>query len=236
MHLKRIGFSRHITLEWLNETARLTKEIQDPEEVKQILSQIIDGHEGEEARRKTIDVLTRTWTRVDENHTKLRDEALDLFNQVNSKEKIFLHWGMLILAYPIFHDIIELIGKLSQLQGYVSINQVKRNIKKEWGDRTTLNKTVDRIFRSLGNWGVIRSEEQYYKMNTQISTYKEELQLWLLTSLLEYKKPSPIYYQDLLNSPTLFPFKLNITIKTLEKANKIEIINQGSNIQMVRAL
>ena len=205
MHLKRIGFSRYITLEWLNETARLTKETQDPEEVKRILSQIIDGHEGEEALRKTIDVLTRTWTRVDENHTKIRDEALELFNQVNSKEKIFLHWGMLILAYPIFVDVVELIGKLSQLQGYVSINQVKRSIKNEWGDRTTLNRTIDRIFQSLENWGVIFSEEHNYKINVKLSTSKEELQLWILRSFLEHKKTvsclptRPSYFNGLIS-------------------------------------
>lgn len=234
MRLNRIGLSRYIALEWLNETARATKEFRDPEQVKEVLQNTIDSHEGKEAKRKTIDVLTRTWARVEDEHVSLRDEALDIFDSDNSIEKIMLHWGLLLLAYPIFRDVTESIGKLSNLQGYVTISQVKRSIKKDWGDRTTLNKTVDRIFQSLVEWNVLQGTDGSFKLNKKICASKVNVQKWLLTSLLQSIKPRLVSSDDLLTHSSLFPFSFDITIKQLTECSKIEIINQGSNIYMVR--
>lgn len=234
MRLNRIGFSRYITLEWLNETARLTQELETPEEIKQTLNQIIYEIEAEEAKRKTIDVLTRTWARVDESHKRLRDEALNFLNTVNPQEMIILHWGLLIIAYPIFHDVTASIGRLSNLQGAVTVNQIKRSIKKDWGDRTTLNRTVDRIVQSLLNWNIIQQTDKTYIPTKQIKTKKIELQTWLLNTIIEHNKPSPINYQDLTNAPTLFPYQLNITIRQLQERTDIEIINQGSNTHLLK--
>jgi len=234
MRLNRIGFSRYITLEWLNETARLTQELENPEEIKQTLTQIIYEIEAEEAKRKTIDVLTRIWARVDEKHIGLRNEALQFLNIVNPQEKIILHWGLLILAYPIFHDVTASIGRLSNLQGAVTVAQVKRSIKKEWGGRTTLNRTIERIFQSLTNWNIIQQTDKTYTPTKHIITQKIKLQTWLLNTILEHNRPNPINYQDLSNHPTLFPYPLNITIRQFQERTDIEIINQGSNIQLVK--
>jgi len=234
MQLNIIGFSRYITLDWLNETARLTKELKDPDQVKQVLQQIINGHEGEEAKRKTIDVLTRAWTRVDENHIWLRDEALKLFEKSNSREKTFLHWGILTLAYPIFHDVTETIGRLSNLQGSVTINQVNRSIKKGWGDRTTLNRTVGRIIQSLTSWGIVAGDNGSLQINKKISTFNIELEKWLLMTIMQYRKPKLISYNDLIAYPALFPFSLEITLSQLRDSPRIEIINQGSNISLLK--
>jgi len=234
MRLNRIGLSRFIALEWLNETARATKELRDPEQVKEALQDTIESHEGKEAKRKTIDVLTRAWSRVDDEHTGLRDEALDMFDAVNSSEKLMLHWGLLLLGYPIFRDVTEVIGKLSNLQGYVTISQVKRSVKKDWGDRTTLNRTVDRIFQSLVEWNVLQSTEGSFKINKKTYSPKVNVQKWLLTSLLQSIKPRLVSSDDLLTHPSLFPFTIDITIKQLIESSKIEIINQGSNIYMMK--
>ena len=234
MQLNRIGFSRYITLEWLDETARLTNEFKDPDMVKQALHQIINDHEGEEAKRKTIDVLTRAWTRVDESHLLLRNEALNLYPRVNSTEKIMLHWGQLTLAYPIFHDVTETFGRLHDLQGSVSKNQIKRSIKKKWGDRTTLNRTVDRIIQSLTNWGIVKEDNSSLQINKKISTYSMDLERWLLISILEYRKPGLISFNDLKSYSSLFPFTLKISLSELLNSPRVEVITQGSNISLLK--
>ena len=234
MRLNRIGFSRYITLDWLNESARLTIELDNPDEVKEALNQIIYEIEGSEAKRKTIDVLTRTWTRVEEEHNNLQRHALELYKKAYNQERIILHWGMLVLAYPIFHDVTEQIGRLSNLQGFTTVNQVTRSIKKDWGDRTTLNRTVGRIFQSLHNWKILQQNEKRYTPIPKQTTNKTELETWLLTTLLTHHKPKPINYQDLITHSTLFPFQLKTTLKQLQNILTIETINQGSNINLIK--
>ena len=234
MRLNRFGFSRYITLDWLNETARLTIELDNPDGVKETLNQIIFEIEGNEAKRKTIDVLTRTWTRVEKEHIDLQRQALELFLKAYGRERIILHWGMLILAYPIFHDVTEQIGRLSNLQGYTTVNQVTRSIKKDWGDRTTLNRTVGRIFQSIQNWKILQQNEKKYTPTPKQTTIKTELETWLLTTLLTHYKPKPINYQDLITHPTLFPFQTKTTQRQLRDNPNIETISQGSNIDLIK--
>jgi len=234
MRLKRIGFSRYIALEWLNETAIYTAKIGDPEQVRRALNLSINSHEGEEAKRKTIDVLTRIWTRVPEDHIHLRDQALKSLKETRPDEKIWLHWGLLLLAYPIFYDISNTIGRLLVLQGHVTTGQIKRNIIKDWGERTTLNKTISRIIQSLKNWRVLQNTNSNYILTGNKETNNTNLQIWLLESLLKSDPTKVITLQEISRISPLYPFTINLNVTQIINSRRIELINQASNIQLLK--
>jgi len=235
MRLKRIGFSRNITLEWLDETARYTVEMGDHEKVRQALNYAVTSHEGQEAKRKTIDVLIRTWTRIPEEHIKLRDQAIELLKEIRPEEKIWLHWGLLLLAYPIFHDVSNTIGRLLALQGEVTTGQIKRSILKDWGERTTLNRTISRIIQSLKDWNILRnSEKNSYQLAKKRETKNVELQIWILEALLNADSSKTTTIQEISRIPSLFPFTITLNTTQIMNSKKFEIINQASNIQLIK--
>jgi len=237
MKLKRIGFSRNITLEWLDETARYTSEMKDHEKVRQALNYTVTSHEGQEAKRKTIDVLIRTWTRVSEEHLKLRDHAIELLRDTRSEETIWLHWGLLLLAYPIFYDVSNTIGRLLALQGEVTTGQIKRSISKDWGERTTLNRTISRIIQSLKDWNILRnSENNTYRLTKKIETKNVDLQIWILEALINSDPSRTIILQEIPRTPPLFPFTITLNTTQIINSKKFEIINQASNIQLIKLL
>jgi len=237
MRLKRIGFSRNITLEWLDETARYAAEMGSHEKVRKALDYTITSHEGQEAKRKTIDVLIRTWARVPDEHNNLRDQAITFLSEIKPNEKIWLHWGLLLLAYPIFYDVSNTIGRLIAIQGNVTTSQIKRSIVKEWGDRTTLNKTVSRIIQSLKDWNILQSSENNtHQLTRKKETTNVQLQIWIIEALLNADPSKIITLQDISRIPSLYPFIINLSTTQIINSKRFEIINQASNIQLVKLL
>ena len=237
MRLKRIGFSRNITLEWLDDTARYTAEMGNHEKVRAALNYTITSYEGQEAKRKTIDVLIRTWTRVPEEHIKLRDQAIALLKETRPEEKIWLHWGLLLLAYPIFYDVTATMGRLLALQGQVTRGQIKRSIVKDWGERTTLNRTISRIVQSLKDWNIFRnSENNTYQLVKKRKTKNVNIQIWLLEALLNADPSQTITLQEISRIPSLFPFTITLSTTPIITSKRFEIINQASNIQLVKLI
>ena len=65
---KGIGFSRTITLDWLDVTASLCVQNIEPLSIRQHLSETISGAvTGTEAQRKTIDVLLAIWVKTEKS-------------------------------------------------------------------------------------------------------------------------------------------------------------------------
>ena len=113
-----IGFDRKLDLDWLDATVALCQESLDPGVVAgQLRQKLAYEIAGDEARRKTIGVLLRIWVNVPAKVSRLRDEALQLAARVSPEERLWLHWGMSLLAYPFFRDVAAVVGQLGRLQG-----------------------------------------------------------------------------------------------------------------------
>ena len=101
---KGIGFSRTILLDWLDVTASLCIQNIEPLSIRQHLSNTISGTvTGTDAQRKTIDVLSAIWVKTEKTAPRIRQEALALFpNLTSSEERLWLHYGMTLVCYPLF--------------------------------------------------------------------------------------------------------------------------------------
>jgi hypothetical protein len=71
-------------------------------------------------------VLMRMWVRVPKEHRQLHQNAIKLFNIVQHQDRIWIHWGMILLAYPFFRDVASTVGRLMLLQGEVTSSQIHR--------------------------------------------------------------------------------------------------------------
>lgn len=240
-----IGFDRRVRLAWLDRTAEIVRETlsgagPDPaalSSVRAALNRALEGEvRGTDARRKTINVLTRIWLRVPEVHRVLRDEALALWGEVFPEERLWLHWGLSLLAYPFFQDVATTVGRLLRSQERFTTAQVVRELAARWGERTTLDYAVPRAISSLTEWGVlvaVGEEKGSYTGTSARATSHPELPLWLLAAALRASSGSVLSLYDLLRLPALFPFRLEVGLDRLHASPRFLILRNGDGEEWV---
>lgn len=231
-----IGFDRRIRLEWLDATAWKTGTEENVAEVRKYLNELLKTeYKNKEARRKTITVLTRIWVRVPDEHRVLQGRARKILFESDPETRLWLHWGMTLLAYPFFRDITTIIGRLLTLQSEVSLQQISRRLAERWGERPSVHRACQRVVRSMVDWGVLddTSTRGVYIPVAKKETAAEDVQLWFLEALL-CSEPTPIIpLQQLLQIPSAFPFHLDISIVAIRQSKQLEVQRQGLDLDMV---
>jgi len=233
-----IGFDRRLQLDWLDATVGLCQETLDPGVVAKHLRQRLEREiAGTEAQRKTITVLLRIWVNVPGGDSRLRDEALQLVAQIAPEERLWLHWGMSLLAYPFFRDVAATVGQLSRLQGIFSQAQVQRRMIENWGQRTTLRRAVQRLLRTFVDWGVLRDTDVRgrYDVAPRRQTENRALALWLLDCALQANDAEQVSLRELGQLSYTFPFDLLLFVNDVRRSERFEVARQGLDLEMVAA-
>ena len=255
MHNGRIGLDRELSLSWLDLTAGLVQEGLDIHQIRQELTaRLAVEIPGKEACRKTVTVLTRIWIRVPQEHRALQAEALSLLPQVGPEDRLWLHWGMSLLAYRFFRDVASTVGRLLHLQGEYESPQVLRRMQESWGQRTTLERAVHRLLRTFVNWDVtctIPCAGHVYRATPAHQTSDSAVVLWFLEcvlrsalevrSTLETRSAERVTPQDngqlplaeLIQSPAAFPFDLRTHAANIRRSDRFEVSRQGLDLEMV---
>lgn len=236
MKLRRIGFSRFISREWLDIVARTLIETGDAEKAQSRLKGYFSEESlGKVARRKTLNVLSRIWIRVPGKHREFRDRGLDLFQRVRPDERLWLHWGMILVAYPVFLDIVVITGRLLGLQGEVTSGQIRRGIVSEWGDRTTLTRSVNRILQSMRDWRVLvkNGNNKPHTRSRKIESDNVDVNLWLIEAVLRAEDAPAQPLTRLERHPAIFPFNIKLSQSELLESKYFELSRQGLNRQMI---
>ena len=231
-----IGFDRRLELDWLDTIVGLCQESMAPRIVADHLGKRLEGEiAGTEARRKTITVLLRIWVNVPSEYHSLRDEAFQLASQVNARDRLWLHWGMSLLAYPFFRDVAATIGQLSRLQGTFSQAQILRRMVENWGQRTTLQRAGQRLLRTFVDWDLLRDTgtRGSYDAVPPLQTEHQTLALWLLQCALQANEADQIPLRELGQLSYTFPFDLLPFIGDIRRSKRFEVSRQGLDLEMV---
>ena len=164
---KMVGLSRAIKIEWLNKVVSLVNEGMAPENIKDALNDYI-GFEisSPDNIRTSRDILMNLWVYPfeDEKANLIRKQALEAIKNGN-EDKLAMHWCMLLLYYPVFVDVTGMIGKLSSMQDSFSLAWLKDKMFEEWGERTTLFHSLDKIMQTLRQIGAVDSKNGVYTVN-----------------------------------------------------------------------
>jgi hypothetical protein len=231
-----IGFDRFIKLEWLDAIAGRMQSTGDVDKLREYLHIYLEKeHPNYEARRKTITVLLKIWVFMPSEHAELRDRAIKLLADMDSKERIWLHWGMILLAYPFFKETASTISRLLSLQGEFTIPQVNRKMIEAWGQRTTLPRAIGRVIQSMQEWEVIKEKgvKGTYVASSKLSTSSQDLELWFLEAVLKAEDTDFAPLEQIYKMPSAFPFSINTPISVLLDSKKFEISQQGLNRSMI---
>lgn len=230
-----LGFDRRVKLNWLDEVAGLVLREPDPTSVRTTLhTRLSDEIAGEEARVKTITLLCRVWANPPVA-AHLRDEALQFLPTLVPAERLWLHWGLTLLAFPFFRDVTATVGRLLRLQGRCTVGQVTDRMISTWGERSTLVRATQRTLRSLVEWEVIAEQEArgVFTAPTPRVTESHQLTFWLLDAALYAHQNEGIALTELTHLSELFPFSLAVARHEVMRSQRFEVLVQGSGIDLV---
>ena len=234
-----VGFDRKIKREWLDALADRVAQDQDAATLRTYLHEILkEDHPGDTARGKTITVLMRIWALVPEEHQHIRERGFDLLKSISASDRIWLHWGMCLLAYPLFQGTATTVGRLLKLQDEFTLAQLQRRLIDTWGERSTVVRAFQRVVRSMVEWRTLADAKTpgHFRSNTKLTTKSKPLQLWLLRALHIAEGKEMIEAAQLLSLPTCFPFKITAGKTDVRQCKDFDVHRQGLDMDMVSIL
>ena len=231
-----VGFDRKIKHDWLDALADRVAQDQDAATLRTYLHDILqEEHPGDTARGKTVTVLMRIWASVPEEHQHIREQAFDLLKSISASDRIWLHWGMCLLAYPLFRGTVTTIGRLLKLQDEFTLAQLQRRLIDTWGERSTVVRAFQRVVRSMVEWNTLADAETpgHFRSNTKLTTKSKPLQLWLLRACHIAEGKEMIEAAQLLSLPSCFPFKITVGKTDVRRSKVFVVHRQGLDMDMV---
>lgn len=212
---KMVGLSRNLKFSWLNEVVRLYAEGFDENQIKEQLNDYL-GYEISSPTniRKTREILMNIWVYKNDYTDALRGEALRLIRK-DSDYSLPVHWCMMIAAYPVFQDMCRLIGKIGEFEETITTKQIKQKLFDEWGERSTLYHSSDKLIATLKAMDVLESEKVGVYSIKKHTLAKPEIVNFLLYAMM---KIDDVGYYSLLNmenSMYLFPFEYKVSKESI---------------------
>ena len=224
---RMVGFTRIIKLPWLNKTLELAGEGLDAAQMRSELEDYLSFEiKSDTNRRKTREILLLPWTVDDDALATLRLQALELAKS-HPYEQLPIHWGMLIAAFPMFADLVRLIGKMSEYQDELTSAQIKQKVLDEWGERSTVVKGSEKMLASLNAIGVVKRVKTGRYVLAPATAVDEDLSAFLLQADMLVNPSSYRTYGELLRLPELFPFKLSVSKEGLLEDDRFMVGNFG---------
>ena len=208
---KMVGLSRNLKLPWLNEVVRLYAEGLDDNQIKEKLNEYLSFEIGSPTvLRKTREILMNIWVYENDYTATLRDEALRLF-QKDSDYALPVHWCMMLAAYPVFQDMCRLIGKIGEFEETITTKQIKQKLFDEWGERSTLYHSSDKLISTLKALEALDSEKTGVYSIKKHEFSKAEIVNFLLYAMMKIDDAGYYSLLDLENSVYLFPFEYKVS-------------------------
>jgi hypothetical protein len=214
----QIGFSQRIRLEWFDQTANLILAGNDKATINDSLQDLLQDKVsvGEKSvrgnREKIITILLKTWLTVPRELEKFRENGLEILQRLPRKDRIAVHWGMVMAAYPFWGAVAAHTGRLLRLQGTAAAAHVQRRVKEDYGERETASRAARRVLRSFIDWGVLKEtgDKGVYGQGDQHSVEDPRLIAWMVEASLRARPKGAAVIKDLRDSPSLFPFRLSL--------------------------
>ena len=224
---KIVGLSRAIKPEWLNKTVEFVLDGNDEATIKEKLNEYLSFEIGSPTNlRKTREILQTVWVKTATTAPEIHGKAVVAFKSDDSN-KLALSWAMLLLTYPVFFDVTGLIGKISNVQDAFTTSWLREKLHEEWGERTTLLYTCDKILQTLNYLGAIENIKTGVYRAKQYKVSDEQTINVLLMSLLALKRKAYYEIDELSHIPQFYPFEFSMSMEWFHKSPDFKLENFG---------
>jgi hypothetical protein len=135
---------------------------------------------------------------------------------------------MAVGTHPFFFEVATHVGKLIKLNGIANRSQVKRRMTEAWGDRSTLERTIQHVLRSLTQWGLLRAGREHGSLvGPAQRIHMGEAVSQLLVQAVLLGQGNGLPFSQLVDHPSLFPFTLDLSVRTLILNSLFRVQRQG---------
>lgn len=226
-----IGFDRKIALSWLDATADWAAQRLSAAAIRQRLDRLLAGQVAgagpHGARGKTMTVLLRVWVLTPAALAPLRDDGLDLLRNSAGRDRLPVHWGMCLAAYPFFHDVAATTGRLLALQGRAALSQIVRRMTETWGTRSSVPRAAQRVVRSFVDWGALTDtgERGIYAPAPRIAV-GGGVGAWLLEAGITASTGASHPLHSLAGQAAFYPFDLRVSSADLSRRPHLALHHQ----------
>lgn len=226
---KMVGLSRNLKEPWLNKVAELAIEEISQEDVKTQLNDYLSYEiESPTNLRKTREILMNVWIYDNDYSDKLFAEAKKLYRNYPDYS-VAIHWCLLLAAYPVFGDVCKLIGKMLQFQDEIALTQIKQKLFDEWGERTTLYHSMDKLIATMKALGVIEGNKGKYKIN-KLQIKNQKVVMFMVYAMMCVDNSGYYSFLDLSTSPLFFPFEFAPDKADMMEDNRFVFSNFGGEM------
>ena len=234
-----IRVDRTIELSWLDAVAASVAAEDGLKRTREKLFQLLDGRLSGSNKRgsschKTVGILSGVWADVPSDIEDFRNRAAVVLLSLEPRERIGLHWALLLAGFPFFYTLTGHTGRLIQLQGIVSPGQLNRRMREDLGDRTTVNRATSAITRSMENWGTLvdgSKRGSFAPLSNRISLGRDST-LILVEGLLRQVRRG-LSKEEIESHPTLFPFDLFLRLEDMRHSGHFSVSRQGLDLNYV---
>lgn len=226
-----IGFDRYVDFEWCR-SALDAASTQSP--IESVRTQVAEMLPGTESQRKTLDILKRLSTKPFDHLAEFIGTGITLYKNQGPDIALPLVWGASIASYPFFGKTAETTGRLLALQGDCTIKELQRRMAEQYGDRSGIERAVNRVLQSQASWKALTRDEISKRVCKRdvVLIENADVTAWIIEAAVRYAgKSLPV--TSLLSLPVLFPFMLtqplgyvvsnsvNLTIRSDGPANQL---------------
>lgn len=229
---KMIGLSRNLKLQWLNKVAELVLEGLTEQEIKEQLNLYLSFEISSVINiRKTREILMNIWVYENDYSKKIRATALELIRNY-PEYSVPIHWCMMLTAYPVFADMCRFIGKMAEFQDELTLAQLKQKLFDEWGERTTLFHSIDKLVSTLKELGVIVCDKPgIYRIKLH-RVNNSNVSAFLVYVMMLVNDCGYYAITDINSSTYLFPFEYKIEKKILLEDKRFTMNNFGGDLSI----
>lgn len=229
---KRVGLSRNIKVQWLNKVVELISEDLTKGEIKEQLNEYLSFEITSPTNiRKTREILMNIWVYENDYSERLKEQALTLIrNYPECATEI--HWCMMLAAYPVFIDMCKLLGKMAEFQDEITLAQLKQKLFDDWGERTTLFHSIDKLIATLKDFDAVACDKpgKYHIVKHKVNN--ANVVSFMVYTMMCVDDSGYYSFMDLKALTYFFPFEYQMEKETLLEDDRFVMNNFGGELSI----
>lgn len=229
---KMVGLSRNLKLQWLNKVVELASNGLTEQEIKNQLNEYLSFEISSPTNlRKTREILMNIWVYEHDISNMLRDEAVSIVRDA-PEYALVAHWCMMMATYPVFVDMCKLIGRLSEFQDEITLSQIKQKLYDEWGERTTLYHSIDKLISTLKELSVLQCEKPGKYQIVKHEVRNGRISAFMVYAMMLVDDSGYYSFTDLSNSVYFYPFQYQLEKELLLGDDRFSMNNFGGELSV----
>ena len=226
-----IGFNRHLEMDWLVQTASWSANgIHGLALKNKIDSLLAPSFDSKVAQDKTRNLLFGIWDSESKSVPKaFHSDACKLLIE-HSEINIAIHWGMMLVKYPFFYNIVVQIGRMTKHEGLFIYNQLEQRITEIYGDTSTIKRCMQFVVRTLINLELLSNPKSgTYQLRKSIVIKYDNVIAWLTEVSVRAQGNSSKSMSAIINDPAWFPFDINFNENRLSSNIRLDVHHQAND-------